>query len=74
MSYTITTDIFCDKCGDWTAGISSFKVDVAGARKIARAQGWTCPKKRSAENKELCPMCNGNAAAKLSDGSYVYKE
>lgn len=74
MSFTITTDIFCDRCNDWTDGVSTYKIDLTAARALARNRGWTCPQKRSTYQKDLCPMCNGRASSKMSDGNYVWYE
>jgi len=47
----ITTDVFCDKCGDWEQGTTRFSSDSKAARKKAKARGWVyflgndyCPK------------------------------
>lgn len=69
MSFTITTDVFCDKCPDWTPGESSNRINRRKALSLAKERGWTVRKK-----KHLCPMCNGSARLRLSDGSFIFKD
>lgn len=68
MSITVTTDVFCDgeMCGDWVGGTThAIKSDYKGARKQARAHGWTHVK-----GKDLCPICAGFAKNKSGDTYY----
>jgi hypothetical protein len=68
MSFTVTTDVFCDNCNDWTHGTAGKKIDRVRATEVALSRGWTFEKK-----KHLCPICNGKAEFKLLDGSYKFK-
>lgn len=54
MSYTITTDVFCDYCHDWMSegGISGTKIEKKKAWGKAHYFGWE--KKRG---KFKCPKC-----------------
>ena len=52
MSYTITTDVFCDKCTDWTKGETSGKMEKNRALKIAIAKGW-----KHIKGEHYCPAC-----------------
>lgn len=69
MSFTITTDVFCDECGAWTNGVSEGSPNRASAWTVAKARGW-----KKIKGKHTCPMCSGDAEYKLSDGSYVWKK
>lgn len=69
MSFTITTDVFCDKCMDWTPGTASHRIDKRSALEIAKSRGWT---KKS--GKHLCPLCNGKARLKLASGDYIFND
>lgn len=69
MSFTITTDVFCDKCNDWTSGVSRARVDKRGALQRAIRYGWTM-----VAGKHLCPICNGKASLRLGSGEYIWKE
>lgn len=56
MSMTITTDVFCDDCSDWTEGVSAIKIQAKTALAIAKSRGW----KRIREGNlvlDLCPAC-----------------
>lgn len=52
MSFTITTDVFCDSCSQWTNGYTGAKVDKTEAWKCAKYKGWT---KKSGQH--YCPDC-----------------
>lgn len=69
MSFTITTDVFCDKCGDWIHGVAASATMKAEAWAKARTSGWS-----KKDGKHVCPMCNGKAEYRLSEGRYIYKE
>ena len=73
MSFTTTIDIFCDGegCGDWTHG--DVTTQRWRAESAAKAKGWT-QGWRKGKKIHLCPLCNGKAKLKCSDGSYVFKE
>jgi hypothetical protein len=64
MSFTITTDVFCDKCGDWTSGISGPVNGKREAWEIAKSRGWSMVNRQ-----HLCPICNGRA---INKGKYGY--
>lgn len=58
MSITVTTDVFCDVCNNWTDGCSSSanKIRRKSAREAAKRAGW----KRIRVNgsmRDLCPGC-----------------
>lgn len=67
MSFIITTDVFCDKCGDWTEGAVGKSVSRREAWDIAKSRGWT-----RVNRKHFCPVCSGTHYK--SDGSYYRKE
>lgn len=52
VSVTVTRDVFCDECGDWTHGVVN--EDAKAARRVARREGWVYRK-----GKDLCPQCKG---------------
>lgn len=54
MSYTITTDVFCDGkgCSLWTEGTSSHRIERKQASECARQVGWLVKKR-----KHYCPRC-----------------
>lgn len=56
MSLTITTDVFCDSCADWTEGHAGHKIDGRAARIVAKASGW---ERRKIDRKrfDLCKTC-----------------
>lgn len=56
MTARITTDTFCDICGDWTHGVVSNRVKVHLSREIARRSGWQT---RVVNGKliDICPRC-----------------
>lgn len=57
MSFTITTDVFCDDCGNWMSGpggIVSNKVEKRRAWKKAVTNGW---KRAEITYEMLCPRC-----------------
>lgn len=64
MSFTISTDVFCD-CGLWTHGATGCRPERALALKRAKAKGWTFK-----NGKHLCPVCNGKAIGQGQDGYY----
>lgn len=69
MSFTITTDIFCDRCHNWDAGISDNQVCKRDCWTVAKARGWTKEK-----GKHICPLCNGKATNKSEQYGYTYAE
>lgn len=72
MSFTITTDVFCDNCSDWTSGVSEGSPNRTKAWLVAKSRGWT-----KVDGKHLCPLCNGKAYGKISEnsgGGYLFKE
>ena len=66
MSITITTDVFCDLCGDWTHGAVGVKILAKEARRASLRAGWT-----NRGGKDICPNCNGNQKFVHPDTSYV---
>lgn len=60
MSFTITTDVFCDFCPMWMSegGVSCGKIKKKHAWKRAISFGW-----KLVEGKHMCPDCvkNGDA-------------
>jgi hypothetical protein len=69
VSFTITTDVFCDECSDWTSGVSGPHNGKREAWRNAKSRGWA--KRRG---KHLCPVCNGIAHYKYADGGYSFKD
>lgn len=60
MSFTITTDVFCDYCPQWTSGVVEGRINRAKAWKKAKSEGW------SKENgKHICPDCDTYPTRKL---------
>lgn len=54
MSITISTDVFCDRCDNWTEGVScATHGRTKAARKAARKKGWLC----SSIEGDFCPDC-----------------
>lgn len=56
MSITVTTDVFCDKCHNWTHGQVGGRAMPKAARAKARGKGW---KRLRIEGRtfDLCPTC-----------------
>ena len=52
----VTTDIFCDDCGNWIHGGVSNEKDATRARRIAREQGWVV-RRRPGQIVDICPGC-----------------
>jgi len=52
----ITTDVFCNICGNWTFGVTGPRANAHGARRNAKKDGWT---RRLVKGKvvDLCPDC-----------------
>lgn len=60
MSFTITTDTFCDGCNDWVDGISKTSPDRTYAWKNAEAHGWKRIKgntRKGEKHKHYCSRC-----------------
>jgi hypothetical protein len=54
MSITITTDIFCNRCGKWATGHKDPKeASVQKARRYLKMQGW----KYLWNRYDVCPAC-----------------
>lgn len=68
MSFTIVTDVFCDKCFDWIDGYSGEKPERKKAWNFAANAGW-----KKVGPKHYCPICNGTATGRLPNGSYYGK-
>lgn len=56
MSITVTTDVFCDDCGHWIHGPSTYKAEPMGARLWAKKAGWVRRKVNGALV-DLCAKC-----------------
>jgi uncharacterized Zn finger protein (UPF0148 family) len=56
VSITITTDVFCDVCGDWVDGVSSTKPLPKKALSAAKRDGWIRVK-RDGKTIDVCPKC-----------------
>ena len=56
MSFTITTDVFCDFCTAWEFGCCSYKADKKQARENAGAHGWKVIIVKD-KKKDICPVC-----------------
>jgi len=58
MSITITTDIFCDSCQDWTDGAcgGGGMTQTQEARRNAKRKGWVY-KKIDGKMVDVCPDC-----------------
>lgn len=69
MSFTVTTDVFCDLCSDWTSGVSGPLNGKKVAWEVAKSRGWS-----KVEGKHLCPVCNGRASRAHPDGNYTFKK
>ena len=39
MSVTISTDVFCDQCGNWIEGVTGAKPRHKAARRVAKEAG-----------------------------------
>ena len=53
----VTTDVFCDKCGNWVnVDLGAWELGRRKARRKVRKLGWTV---RRQNNKivDLCPEC-----------------
>lgn len=55
----VTTDVFCDSCGNWEHGITSHKAYATAARKNVKSGGWY-----SYRGLDYCPQC-------VSDHSHI---
>ena len=54
MSITITVDVFCDFCLEWTQGCTT--CNATDARKNAKRRGWKY-KKTGGKMQDICPDC-----------------
>jgi len=56
MSYSVTTDIWCDPnlddCQGWTAGVRGSQLLINDARKAAANNSWVFH-----DGKDICPTC-----------------
>lgn len=66
MSYTISTDVFCDGCGDWDQAVTCTgpAPRKREAWTKAKARGW-----RRVEGRQLCPECDATHAPGGTDDS-----
>ena len=56
MSITISTDVFCDICGNWFHGTTSHKSEIRCARWLAKDAGW-CRRLIGGKMSDICPDC-----------------
>lgn len=69
MTIKVTTDVFCNVCGNWVHGLVDFDKQAQMARDIARDQGWIT-QRRDGKLVDLCPNCQEtlkDAKSELSD-------
>lgn len=59
----VTTDVFCDECGNWSTHGTSSKAEPASAREGARSRGWRTTR-RDRRLVDLCPPCAHAAGLK----------
>ena len=74
MSITITTDVFCDCCGEWTAGTTGPDQNSRGARELARMAGWIRTRDKSrfdGETVDLCPECQDKKHEEFCRRTYL---
>jgi hypothetical protein len=58
VSITITTDVMCDGCGDWTHGVTGAGPSGVAARRVAKRCGWAHVKGAPGGGMlDLCPEC-----------------
>lgn len=55
MSVRITTDVFCDGCGNWAHYRVSAQAHVRAAQRAAKAAGWVFDRHGDCK----CPACAG---------------
>lgn len=58
MSIVVTTDVFCDECGNWIFGDTGHKADARKARASAKSEGWVRIRV-DGRLVDLCPTCAG---------------
>ena len=63
MSIVITTDVFCDKCGNWVFGATGSKPYARFARYRARLAGWVRRRSQNGKMIDICPNCIREALA-----------
>lgn len=69
MSFTITTDVFCDICSDWHFGVASNVIEKRRAWELVERIGWT-----KVDGLHVCPVCNGKVTHRSPNYGYAYKE
>jgi uncharacterized Zn finger protein (UPF0148 family) len=52
----VTTDVFCDICGNWVHGVVSDKKEIRWAREIAADQDWIV-RWHDGQTIDICPRC-----------------
>ena len=67
MTARITTDIFCDQCGDWEHGVTSHKPRIRQARRNVGQDGWTVIRGQDGDLQDLCPRCNSTRRGETKD-------
>jgi hypothetical protein len=65
VSVTITTDVFCDRCGNWAHFRAASRAYPQAALQAASAAGWTVME----DGRCMCPKCNGTDSHYWGRGS-----
>ena len=52
MSFTISTEVQCDECGEVSDGTYSLKIEKMRAKRIAKVRGY-----RRIDGKDYCAVC-----------------
>ena len=65
MSITITTDVFCDICPNWTFGTTGSRPRARVARRNAKRAGWV-RQRRDGKLVDICPLCKNDEQEKTN--------
>lgn len=58
MSITVTTDVFCDGCGNWINGVYTHnRAAITRARSVALRNGWKVVTDSTHLKRDYCPDC-----------------
>ena len=57
MSITITTDVFCDICGNWIFGVTGPRASARSARRRVKDNGWIRRRLPNGKMIDVCPHC-----------------
>lgn len=60
MSFIVTTDVQCDRCGNWEHGTTGPRPNKPEARLVAKRHGWATMLMENGERGDLCPRCYGS--------------